>query len=632
MASIKKYALDLSKNKRFCVGIALLFVSASPFTAMAARHEVRPPALNAAGKKLAAKYSAILKHLRDEITHALPHVDPGMVKPFMDAYRAEGSHKPFMMNNHAFTKAIAQCQIIGAPVLSVVDPFLSSSRWDNQLAEASIIADATPRGLAAFAQKSSANEDLIRSLLSNPSLMKQIQSAGGARDGNIGLTMQIYATIEQASPYSHSGILQRLALATALMQKPTLYWKTSFDPVKRYLNFQTAYLKKLLDPAFPTLTTWQCRFVVDDSFSDKQINWFRQMYMNYEPYNIFTKHYLNIVHTDVGYNDMDMTCVPGSRAAVLIAGGGECGARAWIARLGERAFGIPTWGVKQVGHAALSHWTPQGWYTRFAAGWEWVWWHHRSGLHFYLEAQARRFPKQFKKVLRAQWVAATLGEAKPDLMSYGTGGFWYAIADSEQRAIVGPMRYDENHFITTRKPTVTTPSDAALAQKYGPTLAQKVESAPVPYSATHIAVSSAGVITLPAAYGLKTGRTNGIVVSKSYLGGLQITYHVPQPAGRKHIPFHYVINVSHPGTYALTAQIVSVKPTEYLNVAVNSDRHPVVITIPWTNGMWQVTAPVKIRLHRGKNVLTFDRGKDVGLPAKQIFALTIKKFVFTPMN
>jgi len=621
MASIKKYALDLSKNKRFCVGIALLFVSASPFTAMAARHEVRPPALNAAGKKLAAKYSAILKHLRDEITHALPHVDPGMVKPFMDAYRSEGVHKPYLLTNRAFTQAIARCQYMGAPVLSVADRFLSKRRWDDKLAEASIIAEATPHGLAEFAQKSHANEKLIRSLLADPALMRQMQSADGARHGNYGLTMQIYTAIERASPHARSGILQRLALATALIQRPTLMWQKTFSPIKRYLNFQNAYLKKQLDPAFPTLSTWQCRFVVDDPFSNRQISWFRQMYMNYEPYNIFSGHYVNIVHTDVGYNAEHLNCVPGSKAAALIAGGGECGARAWIGRLAERAFGIPAWGVRQRGHAALSHWTRTGWVTRFSAGWEWNWWHRCNGLNFYLQSQARRFPNQFKKVLRAQWIAATLGEKKPNLMSFGTGGFWYAIADTQARAIVA-----------SGKPSYVTPSNAVLARKYGPTLAQRVESAPVPFSATHVMVNSAGVLTIPAAFDQKTNWARGIVVSKSYLGGLQITYHVPQPAGRKHIPFHYVINVSHPGTYALTAQIVSVKPTEYLNVAVNSDRHPVVITIPWTNGMWKVTAPVKIRLHRGKNVLTFDRGKDVGLPAKQIFALTIKKFVFTPMN
>ncbi len=311
--------------------------------------------------------------------------------------------------------------------------------------------------------------------------------------------------------------------------------------------------------------------------------------------------------------------MPGSKAAQLIAGGGECGARAWIGRLAERSFGIPTWGVKQRGHAALSHWTRNGWITRFSAGWEWLWWHHRSGLHFYLESRARRCPNQFKKVLRAQWIAAALGEKKPDLTSFGTGGFWYAIAESEERAIVA-----------SGKPTYITPSNAALARKYGHTLIERIEAAAVSRSAMHITVSATGVITVPAAYGQRQiYGLHGIIISKSDLGGTQITYHNAEPVSRGNIQFHYAIDVSHSGRYKLTAQIVSVKPTEYLNVSVAPSLDPVAITIPWTNGMWQMTKPAEIRLHKGKNMLTFDAGHYSGHP---IFALTVRKWLLTPVN
>ncbi len=599
--------------------VSAVLVLASPIVAMPRKQAPKPVVLTSKGKKLMAHYAAILKRLRGEISSALPHVDPGMVHPFMDAYKAEGLHRPYLTTDHAFIKGIAQCQSIGAPILSVVDRFLSSSRWDNKLAEASIISDATPKRLAAFAQKSPADERLINTLLSKPALMTQMQAADGARNGNYGLTMQIYTAIEKASPYAHSGILQRLALATALMQEPTLRWQKTYNPVARYMNYQSAYQKKLLDPAFPTLTTWQCRYVVDDPFSNKEISWFRKMYMNYEPYNIASEHYVNIVHTDVGYNREDLGCVAGSRAAKLIAGGGECGARAWIGRLAERAFGIPTWGVRQRGHAALSHWTRNGWITRFSAGWEWLWWHHRNGLNFILEAQARRHRNQFKKVLRAQWIAATLGEKKPDLMSFGAGGFWYAIANNEARAI-----------IASGKSTYHAPSNAVLARKYGPTLMEKIEAAPVARSATHITVNSAGVITIPAACGQRQiNGLHGIIISESDLGGMQITYHNGEPVKHRNIPMHYVINVPHSGTYKLVGQFVSVKPTEYLNLSVAPSRDPVTLTIPWTNGMWQMTSPVEIRLHQGKNTLTFQAGKYSGHP---IFAITVRKWLLRPVN
>lgn len=602
------------------LGLCIALSRAFPTVAVAAKPaHSSPVALTANGKKLMEHYASILSSLQGDISGALPSVDPGMTHPFMAVYRSRQTKKPYLLRNRAFTGAIAQCQRTAGPILSMVDPFLSSDQYDNQLVEASIIADATPRGLATFAQQSKANEALINSLLADPALMKQMQMADGARHGNYGLTMQIYTAIEKASPLSHKGILQRFALAIALLQRPALAWYP-FHPVKRYLNFQNAYLKKELSPYFPTLTTWDCRFVADEPYTNQQISWFRHMFMNYEPNNVMTGHYLNIVHTDVGYNHMHFHCVPGGKPAQFIAGGGECGARAWIARLAERSFGIPTWGVQQVGHAALTHWTPNGWVTRFSAGWDWIWWNQRSGLHFLLESQARAYPKKFMRVLRARWIGSALGEQKPDLRSYGTGGYWFAIADCEEREIVA-----------SGKPTYVTPSLTQLAKLNGLTLAQKLAATEVPSSAMEISEAANGAITIPAAaYSGHTGVVPGVTSMKSFSGGMQIFYHCGQPAGKKHHPFQYVVKVNRPGTYEITAKYISVKPTEYLNLTVNNGSAPATMTMPWTNGMWQVTKPVKINLVKGENTLIFNRGKMTGYHARGIFTLSLKAFVLTP--
>ncbi|NNM87909.1 MAG: hypothetical protein HKL95_05260 [Phycisphaerae bacterium] len=578
-----------------------------------------PVVLNDRGRKFLAHYAAILRTLRHQIYHALPAVDPGMLRPFMDAYRAEQTQKPYLLRNHAFIEAIAHCQKVAVPVLSRVDPFLSSSHDDNKLIEASVIADATPRGLAAFAQQSRFHEALIKSLLADPDLIKQMQMADGPRHGHYGLAMQIYTAIEHSCPQSHKGILQRFALAVALVQKPALAWYP-FHPVQRYLNFQRAYLRHELNPAFPTFTTWECRFVADEPYRNHEISWFRRMLMNYEPNYVMSGHYLDIVHTDVGYNHMHWNCVPGCKPAQLIAGGGECGARAWIGRLAERAFGIPTWGVKQRGHAALTHWTPTGWVTRLGAGWDWIWWNHRNGLHFLLESKARAYRKKFTRVLRAQWIGIALGEQKPNLSSFGTGGYWWAIAESEEREI-----------IASGKPTYVTPGNARLARVNGPTLAQRVAATEVPSSAVKISRQTNGVITIPAAaYRGRNGTVPGVTSAKSFSGGMQIYYHCGQPAWKEHDPFQYVVRVTRPGVYEVRATVVSVKPTEYLNLVVNHGHTPVAITIPWTNGRWQVTKPIAITLVKGKNILTFDRGRVTGFPARGIFALSIKKFVLAP--
>ena len=578
-----------------------------------------PVVLNARGRKLLAHYASILRTLRHQISSALPSVDPGMLQPFMDAYRAEQNKRPYLLRNHAFIRAIAHCQQVAAPVLSRVDPFLSSSHDDNKVIEASAIADATPRGLAAFAQQSRVHEALINSLLRDPGLMKQMQTAGGPRHGRYGLAMQIYTAIQHSCPQSHQGILRRFALAVALVQKPTLAWYP-FHPVRRYLNFQQAYLRHELNPAFPTLTTWECRFVADEPYRNQEISWFRRMLMNYEPNDVMSGHYMDIVHTDVGYNPMHWNCVPGCKPAQLIAGGGECGARAWIGRLAERTFGIPTWGARQRGHAALTHWTPTGWVTRLGAGWDWIWWNHRNGLHFLLESKARAYRKKFMRVLRAQWIGAALGEPKPNLSSFGTGGCWWAIAESEEREIIASC-----------KPRYVTPDNARLARVNGPTLAQKLAATEVPSSAVKISQEANGVITIPAAaYRGRNGIVSGVTRAKSFTGGMQIYYHCGQPAWKKHAPFQYVVRVTRPGVYEVTATVVSVKPTEYLNLMVNHGHAPVAITIPWTNGRWQVTKPIAITLVTGKNILTFDRGPVTGFPARGIFALSIKKFVLAP--
>lgn len=593
--------------------LAALSVSAP--AAMAGRKVIPPVALNRSGQMLLARYSFTLQKLRKRISRILPAMNSDAIKRFMAACRLEAACKPYLDSNESYAQAVRRCQRLALPVLTAADTVLSGDKLDALLIKASVIADATPRGLAAFGQQSRADAGLIHKLLSKPALMRQMQMADGARDGNYGRTMQIYTAIEHASPRAQRGILQRMALAIALFQKPSLAVMSvkprQFHPVLRFLNYQKAYLNGELAPAFPTFSTWECRFIANDPFDNHEIDWFRQMLMNYEPEYIFSSHYLNIVHTDVGYCHPHWGIVPGSKAAQVVAGGGECGPRAWFGRLAERAFGIPTWGVRQRGHAALSHWTPRGWITRLGAGWRWNWWGRRRGREFYRETQARRYPRTYMKVLRAQWIAAALGEQKPDGMVPGTGGFWYALADSEQRKIVA-----------SGKPVRALATNAELAEKWGLTLMQKVESRPIAPSAMRIAVNADGVILIPAvACSRPVTHAIGIRITRSFLGGMQMHYfHVRK---RKAAPLCYAVDVPHAGTYNVTAKVVTVKPPQHLLLLVNHAVNPIRIRVPWTDGMWQRTRAIEIYLSRGKNALRF-------IQAKGFFAVSIKDFSLTP--
>ena len=228
---------------------------------------------------LAAMCLPLLMLLKDRLL--LSHVIQADETPVKQ--HAPGNAK----SEAALKKAESHCLAVAGPILDMTSSYLSSDKLDAKLVKASVIAGATPRGLAAFAEKSKANEALIHKLLNDPALMKQMQVAGGARNGNYGLTMKIYTQIQNASSEADSGILQRLALGTALIQAP--YHKaygtdhTAFNPVKRFLAYQKAYKSGELDPAFPIFTTWECRFITNDPFSNAEIAWFRQMLRNYAP-------------------------------------------------------------------------------------------------------------------------------------------------------------------------------------------------------------------------------------------------------------------------------------------------------------------------------------------------------------
>ena len=605
-------------------------------TASARRHkkssgpQVMP--LSGYGRQLEAQYTTIFRQLQSQIAARLPKVDLSLEKKFMTAYAAENTFTgyPSRKNKGAYNKyksAVSQCLKAGAPLLQQMDAFLANGSLDNQLIKASVIANATPNHLAAFAQQSQANQQLIEKLLSDPALMKQIQYADGPLNNNYGRTMQIYEAIQHASSEAHDGILQRLALGTALQQHPLHggYGPGKhpvYNPVTRFLNYQKAYDKHELDPHFPIMTTWECRFITNDPFSDQEITWFRKMLRNYEPSYITmnnpVRRYLQIVHSDVGYRHPTWNAIPGSFAAKVIGGGGECGPRAWIGRLAERSFGIPTWGVQQPGHAALSHWTPSGWVTHLGAGMEWSKWMDRCGVDFHLESQARWHPKQYMKVLRAQWIGDVLLEPKADPHTPGgTGGFWAAVANCEKHVIAN-----------SGKPTRVIPSEGQLARKFGPTMAQKLEATVEPASSTKITGDAAtGVIHIPAvAYSsLKKQKFTWATNTKSYLGGYQLQHTMAKG-------LEYTLNIppANAGKYSLVAKYVDMNVNQHLQLTVknedNAKNQPVDISVPWTDGMWQTSKPVIVTLAAGPNLLRFDRS------SKKAAGITLKNFTLTPVK
>ena len=529
-----------------------------------------------------------------------------------------------LQERDAAAQALAQAQAnelnTAQALLADAKPLLSSDKLDAQLVLCAVLADATPRGLAEFAQQGAEQAELVETLLADTGLMKLMLEAGGAKGAKYGQAMKIYTDIQKASPRAKDGILQRLALGTSLeMTVPFQQGFTSFlsstvkpvDPVKRYLNYEQAYLAGELDPAFKGRTTWECRFVSNDPSSDEEIVWMREMLRNYRPDHVvnpdYKWRYVMIVRSDVAYGkgkrDPAAPILPMQQ---VLKEGGICHIRAWAGRLALRAFGIPAWGTEQGGHTAVGHWTPEGWVVNLGAGWAYAFWDGRQGTDFLIETQARQYPQDYLKALRAEWVGTALSETNYNNQTYSTkvlrpeiDGLWNVMALFEKKKIVADAKPVE---------LAALGMELGEANESAETTAKAVEKAVATDDDKKVVVGADGVTIIPAA------AFNGVQTMKSFMGGLQAFCAKA---------FSCEVEASRPGKYQLTARVVNVHAEGQLQLTANGGKDSVAMTIPYTIGMWQTTEPVEVTLVSGKNVLSF---------ANQTKGFTFKDVTLTPVK
>jgi hypothetical protein len=538
--------------------------------------------------------------------------------------KAQSDEPQLIRANQAAQATLVEAQnkelIAAKALMANVEPFLASDKRDPALVACAVLAGATPRGLAEFAQQGKEQESLVERLLADNALMKQMLEAGGARGGKYGQAMQIYDGIQKASPKAATGILQRLALGTALHHALPIGQRnavaetnapTIVDPVKRYLHYEKAFLDGELDPAFKDMTAWECRMIVNSEAPDHILAWGREMLRNYRPDHIYASdygwRYSGAVRTDVAYRHSQEYKDTDSLQFFqnIIMNGGICGRRAFFGRYIVKSFGLPTWGVAQHAHAALGRWTPSGWVVNFGAGWPASWSDDpndrgRRGSDFVLEAQARKYPGDYLKVVRAQCVGDALGEPKCDSTKEGSGGLWNVMALFGKRTIVAEAKAVQL---------------AALGQELGEAnessaaKAKAVAKVVVSEEDRKIAVAPDGVITIPAA------ACGGAEPMKSYLGGHQLFF----GGGTLTVD----VTVPKPGKYALAVRVVTVQEGQKILVRAGDSQEPVGIEVPYTVGRWQQTQPVELSLVKGKNVLNFTLNEG----SRRV---TIKEFILTP--
>lgn len=536
---------------------------------------------------------------------------------------------------------------------------LSSNALDTKLAQYVILKDATPSGLADFAQQSPENQKLIDQLLADKDLMLQMLIADGAAGGKYGQAIKIYTDIQKASPKAKDGVFQRLAMAVCLAHAVPIVKRDRptgadgleasdtesagkgsvfIDPVQRYLSYEKWYVAGELQAGFKDLSVWNLIRVVDTTDPDEILAWGRQMLHALRPDCIpndaNTLVFVDVVDKEIRYGSDGLKDDLLDRHFMqnILANGGICGRRGFFGRFILQAFGVPSTERVEPGHSTITLWHPSGWQTRLGGNWGKSnrGFYSKMGLgggsygadvNFLTSSQAREDQVAFMKVKRAQWIASLMGESwKPGLITYHgktTGPkppkpgevikptTWSDLALHEQRRIIAQLEASKT------KPSMT------------PSVATKEPSATGKAS-----VDAKGVITIPsAACSSPTGSKRSL-----YRGGQSdLIVFVNNKAGKTllHLSryakegdaFEYTFDAPKAGKYQLVADVATPKPNQKLFATANGGS-PVEMALPYTIGLWGKTAPVEVELKAGSNLLKFHG------PAR----VTFDQFTLTPKN
>lgn len=346
----------------------------------------------------------------------------------------------------------------------------------------------------------------------------------------------------------------------------------------------------------------------------------REMLRNYRPDLVSTAdhrgRYVEAVRTEIKYGSEDNQYDrPELRFFQnILMNGGVCGRRAFFGRFLLRAFGIPTTARPQRGHAALVHWTPEGWVICLGGGWGagWTKTRYDRDRDFLANTQARGSGERFLQVERAQWIGAVMGE-KPVYGFYsGDPAFWHAVALYRQRALIEEAEAVAPAAVGTD-----------LGEVYVASVEEVVEEATIGEGDRRIVVDRDGVVTIPAAACSRPrSSTRKIRLMKSNLGGMQLHY-CRLGADEE---LEYTFDVPRGGDYELTARVVTPSWKQHLFVAANGAEERIDIPLPFTVGRWEETEPVGVFLVEGENVLTFSRQHE-GLKG-----LTVRDFTPRPVR
>ena len=616
------------KTAHHLLALAIGILSVSPSLSFT-RNKVPMPVLNKQGIELEKQYAQELDLISKQIANALPKINQQNKDSFETARTElaalkkprEDDPEPLQKKYHE-AKPLAESKALNSarPLIAELESLLNSEVLDGKLMKAAILRHGTPAGLAEFAQQSEHHKTLLDKLLTNEKLMKQVLLSGRANGGEYGEAMEVYHAILEASERARKpGILQRLALGTALHQPwldenkkgsvNGLVFSDHKNPdgqVSRYLHYEQAFLNGELDPQFKDFNAWECRFITNDPYTNEELSWGRSMLRQFRPDHITNPdqkwRYTRVVKSDLPYCSTRHDPSLGLPQQQALALGGICGRRAFFGRFIARAFGIPSRRSTQTGHAALNRWTPDGWVVNFGGWWSFNWCGPQGGLDFYLDSRAREFEDDYLKVLRSQWIGDALGEEDVSLRQYGQGGgFWDGLAFYLKRAIVEDANLEETD--TDSALAALSAEEARLLGESDKVLGEEgVKEIVIPEEDKKIIVTEDGTVTVPAvACSSPRNNTDKVIFLNSYDGGMQLHY---QRLGSQPEILKYSVEVPSAGKYEMTMNVCTVSEEDPVIARLN--RRTIVNTIlPYTKGTWQRTKPETIELREGRNTIQF---------------------------
>ncbi len=459
------------------------------------------------------------------------------------------------------------------PSRQAIAGLLADEAFARAAAQHQLLNEVGPRALSAWMKANDANRDLLRWVMGDRSVTRLYLLGGEPADGRWIDSLTVWREIDQADAAAREGINLRLAVATALAHAAPITCfgdRGVIDPIGRYHHFKSAHLDGELFPSFGDLSVWEYRMVVNSQASDLELSWARQMLRTLRPDLVVRRDVATIigeVHRKTPDWGRGVRTFP-----KIIRGGGKCGPRSWFTRMTNRAFGIPTWGIRFPGHAATGYLGRQGWRTIRGGAFEKGFWEGRSGADFLAEAAFRSHAEAFQETRQMRWIAAAMGND-------ARTGRLHRLADAiaEETAARPPLTRPRIPGDLARR-MARASDESRPADRPGLLHIEAEAFESIEHAQVHPCLTGGRQVYMPK-YGERWG-------------------HPPR--------ITYELDVPEAGGYDLTLRVAAVNHGQVVRVAVDGGRG-VDVPVPYTRGVWGNTAAVRLALTEGRHTLTLTR-------------------------